>query len=240
MMRAVRVVALALLLTPLAGGRANAQVDPHQHHQMMAPAPASGVPPASMPMDHSAHSHDVGPAGSTYDLRWLDAMVQHHTGALRMSEFVFDIGVPGVGALAKEIWRDQAQEIKAMGQWRKAWFPEAPVYPVVLSPGGNPNAMADLMPMSPAQIQAMRMMGSTPTRETRVHWFLEGMLQHHGGALVMAHDALNKSTNPTIRRLAQSIIVAQRREIIRLRQMLQHNGMNKPEYDNYDKLFAPD
>jgi len=28
--------------------------------------------------------------------------------------------VPGVGALAKEIWRDQAQEIKAMGQWRKA------------------------------------------------------------------------------------------------------------------------
>ena len=55
-------------------------------------------------------------AGSTYDLRWLDGMVQHHTGALRMSEFVFDIGVPGVGALAKDIWRDQAQEIKAMGQ----------------------------------------------------------------------------------------------------------------------------
>jgi uncharacterized protein (DUF305 family) len=57
-------------------------------------------------------------------------MVQHHTGALRMSEFVFDIGSPGVGALAASIWSDQAQEIKAMGQWRKAWYPEAPVYPV--------------------------------------------------------------------------------------------------------------
>jgi uncharacterized protein (DUF305 family) len=34
----------------------------------------------------------VGPAGRTYDLRWLDAMVQHHIGALRMGEFVFDIG----------------------------------------------------------------------------------------------------------------------------------------------------
>ncbi len=198
-----------------------AQGDPHQHHHHHSPAPAG--------QSQAAHAHDVGPAGATYDLRWLDAMVQHHTGALRMSEFVFDIGVPGVGALAKQIWRDQAQEIKAMGQWRKAWFPEAPVYPVVLSPGGNPNAMADLMPMSPAQIQAMRMMGAAPTRETRVNWFLEGMLQHHGGALLMARDALNKSTNPSIRRLAQSIIVAQRLEMIRLRQMLWHNGIHKPE-----------
>jgi uncharacterized protein (DUF305 family) len=155
-----------------------------------------------------------------------------------MSEFVFDIGVPGVGALGKDIWRDQAQEIKAMGQWRKAWYPEAQVYPVVLKTGGDPNAMADLIRMSPSQIQAMQMMASTPTRDNRVTWFLEGMLQHHGGALIMAHDALDKSTNPTIRRLALNIIIAQRREIIQLRKMLQHDGLNRPEYYAYDKLFS--
>jgi uncharacterized protein (DUF305 family) len=221
-------LALALLLMPQGG--AQAQGDPHQHHRMMAPAPAA--------VDHSVHNHDVGPAGRTYDLRWLDAMVQHHTGALRMSEFVFDIGVPGVGALAKGIWRDQAQEIRAMGLWRKAWYPEAPVHPVALRAGGNPDAMADLIAMGPAQIQAMQMMGATPTRDNRVTWFLEGMLQHHGGALVMAHDALGKSTNPTIRRLARDIIVAQRREIIQLRKMLQHDGLNKPEYNQYDRLFS--
>ena len=231
-------LALALFLSPLADGRARAQMDPHQHHHRMAPAPAGGAQPASAPMDHSAHDHDVGPAGSTYDLRWIDGMVQHHTGALRMSEFVFDIGVPGVGSLAKAIWRDQAREIKAMGQWRKAWYPEAPVYPVALRAGGNPHTMTDLIRMSPAQIQAMQMMNSTPTRANRVSWFLEGMLQHHGGALIMAHDALNKSSNPTIRRLAHEIIVAQRREIILLRKMLQHDGLNKPEYHAYDKLFS--
>jgi uncharacterized protein (DUF305 family) len=109
-------------------------------------------------------------------------MVQHHTGALRMSEYVFDIGVPGVGALGKEIWRDQAQEIKAMGQWRKAWYPQAPVYPVTLKAGGNPDSLADLIRMSPSQIEAMRMSGSAPSRDSRVTWFLEGMLQHadHG------------------------------------------------------------
>lgn len=189
-------------------------------------------------MDHSAHQHDVGPAGRTYDLRWLDGMVQHHTGALRMGEYVFDIGSAGVGALAKQIWRDQAQEIKAMGQWRKAWYPDAPVYPVALRPGGDPDAMADLIRMSPAQIEAMRMLSTTPTSANRVTWFLEGMLHHHGGALIMAHDALNKSSNPTIRRLAREIIVAQRREIIELRKMLQHEGLNKPEYHRYDSLFS--
>jgi len=217
-----------------------AQLDPHhghhQHHPMGAPAPASS--PAAAPVDHGAHHHEVGPAGGTYDLRWLDAIVQHHTGALRMSAFVFDIGQPGVGALAKQIWRDQAQEIKAMGQWRKAWYPEAPVYPVALKTGGDPNSMESLERMSAAHIQAMQMMGSTPTRESRVTWFLEGMLAHHGGALVMAHDALKKSNNPTIRRLARAIIVAQRREIIELRRMLRHDGLNKPEYHQFDPLFS--
>jgi uncharacterized protein (DUF305 family) len=217
-----------------------AQLDPHhghhQHHPMGAPAPASS--PAAAPVDHGAHHHEVGPAGGTYDLRWLDAMVQHHTGALRMSAFVFDIGQPGVGSLAKQIWRDQAQEIKAMGQWRKAWYPEAPVYPVALKTSGDPNSMESLERMSAAHIQAMQMMGSTPTRESRVTWFLEGMLAHHGGALVMAHDALRKSSNPTIRRLAREIIVAQRREIIELRRMLRHDGLNKPEYHQFDPLFS--
>jgi uncharacterized protein (DUF305 family) len=54
----------------------------------------------------------------------------------------------------------------------------------------------------------------------------------------MAHDALRKSSNPTIRRLAREIIVAQRREIIELRRMLRHDGLNKPEYHQFDALFS--
>ncbi|MEY2644515.1 MAG: hypothetical protein RLZZ611_1164, partial [Cyanobacteriota bacterium] len=199
-----------------------AEGDTHQHHQHHNAIPLT--PAAGQGRDrqggHDSHSHALGPAGATYDLRWLDAMVQHHTGALRMTEFVFDIGVPGVGSLGKDIWRDQAQEIKAMGQWRKAWYPEAPVYPVALKAGEDPNSMGSLERMGAAQIQAMQMTGSTPTKDNRVTWFLEGMIAHHGGALVMAHDALNKSSNPTIQRLARQIIVAQRREILQLRRML--------------------
>jgi len=224
--------AASILLTAIWAAPALAQGDPHQHHQHHNHHQAA---PAAAPHNHG---HDVGPAGATYDLRWLDAMVQHHTGALRMSEFVFNIGSPGVGALANSIWREQAREIKAMGQWRKAWYPEAPVYPVALKSGADPNSMAGLERMGAAQIQAMQMMGSTPTKANRVVWFLEGMIAHHGGALQMAHDALNKSSNPTVRRLARQIIVAQRAEIIELRRMLRQEGLSKPEYSQYDALFS--
>lgn len=217
----MRSLAIPLLLVGLWAAPALAQGDPHQHHQH----------------DHQHQQHGVGPAGATYDLRWLDAMVQHHTGALRMSEEVFHIGSPGVGALAHGIWRDQAAEIKAMGQWRKAWYPQAPVGPVVLKAGGDPNSITGLEAMGPGQMQAMRMMGARPSKANRVVWFLEGMIAHHGAALEMAHDALAKSTNPTVRRLARKIIVAQRGEIIALRRMLQRDGLRKPQYSQYDPLF---
>ncbi len=196
-----------------------------------------GMPGMAAPA-HAGHAHDVGPAGATYDLRFIDGMVQHHTGALRMSEFVFDIGQSGVGALGKAIWRDQAGEIRAMGLWRKSWYPQAPVYPVALASGGDPNSLSGLIRMSQTQIDGMRMIGEGPTRENRVTWFLEGMLHHHGGALIMAHDALAKSTNPTIRRFATGVIVAQRAEIIQLRRMLALEGLRKPEYSQYDALFS--
>ena len=39
-------------------------------------------------------------------------MVRHHTGALRMAAFVFDIGSPGVGSLAKEIWLNKPDYVR--------------------------------------------------------------------------------------------------------------------------------
>jgi uncharacterized protein (DUF305 family) len=49
---------------------------------------------------------------------------------------------------------------------------------------------------------------------------------------------LAQSTNPTIRRMARSIIVAQRREIINLRRMLRRDGLEKSEYVQFDHLFT--
>ena len=56
-------------------------MDHEGHHDM----PGMTAPAEASPA-HAGHAHDVGPAGATYDLRFIDGMVQHHTGALRMSE----------------------------------------------------------------------------------------------------------------------------------------------------------
>ena len=53
----------------------------------------------------------------------------------------------------------------------------------------------------------------------------------------MAHEALSRSHNSTIRRLARSIVIEQRREILELRGMLHNAGLNKPEYHRFDPLF---
>jgi len=71
----------------------------HQHHQGGPPHHARYVPPADVVPAHASHGHDVGPDGATYELRFIDAMVLQHRGALRMSEFSFDIGQSDVEAL---------------------------------------------------------------------------------------------------------------------------------------------
>jgi uncharacterized protein (DUF305 family) len=91
-----------------------------------------------------------------------------------------------------------------MGQWRKAWYPVAPVERLTLRTGGFPHCLSGLM------------MAIGPTQDFRGTWFLEGMIAYHGGSFVMAHDALEKSSNPTLRRLARQITWAQRLEIMTL------------------------
>ncbi len=62
----IRSLAVPLLLAWVWASPALAQGDPHQHHPHHSPVPIA------------THNQAVGPAGVTYDLRWLDAMVQHH------------------------------------------------------------------------------------------------------------------------------------------------------------------
>ena len=66
----------AVLALPLPAVRAQMPMDPHEghddphrEHRMQESPPSGGVPGH----DHSAHMHDVGPAGDTYDLRFIEA-----------------------------------------------------------------------------------------------------------------------------------------------------------------------
>lgn len=166
---------------------------------------------------HSHHSMemDLGPADANYDLRFIDAMIMHHQGAVDMAKDTQQKSKrPEIKKLADDIIKAQNQEISQMKQWRTAWYPEAEDQPM-----GYDAKMGHTMAMSSQQQQAMMMsmdLGSADTEfDSR---FIKAMIPHHEGAVVMAQDALQKSQRPEIKNLAQVIIKGQEGEIKQMQQ----------------------
>lgn len=164
------------------------------------------------------HAMDLGPADASYDLRFIDGMIVHHQGAVDMAQEAQEKSQrPELKQLADEIITAQNQEIAQMQQWRSTWYPNA---------GDTPMAyhaeMGHMMEMTPEQKQAMMMSMDLGAADAEFDLrFINGMIPHHEGAVVMAQDALQKSQRPEIKELAQEIIKAQETEINQMKQWRQ-------------------
>lgn len=88
------------------------------HAEMNHDMPMSEEMIAAMRMDM-----DLGKADDGFDQRFIDAMIPHHEGAVKMAE---DLKVkstrPELQALADEIIASQQAEIDQMKQWRQEWY----------------------------------------------------------------------------------------------------------------------
>jgi uncharacterized protein (DUF305 family) len=172
-------------------------------------------------INHGGMNHnmamDLGPADADYDLRFIDAMIPHHQGALEMAEELLQKSTrPELKQLATAIIKAQKQEINEMKQWRITWYPKAGDQPMAYDA-----KMGHTMPMSSEQIKAMMMsidLGAADAEFDRR--FINGMIPHHEAAVIMAEDALKKSQRPEIKNLAQAIIKSQNTEINQMKQWL--------------------
>jgi Uncharacterized protein conserved in bacteria len=166
------------------------------------------------PSVHMAHLMSLGPADESFDLRFLDAMILHHEGAVLMAEEALQKSRrQEIRQLAEAILRTQSQEIEQMRAWRLSWYPEAPQDPVMWH-----EEMGHLMAMTPEIISSMRMdtdLGAADPEFDRR--FLQAMIQHHEGALSMAKEALEKSQRPQVRQLSEAILATQQAEIEQMR-----------------------
>ncbi len=175
-------------------------------------------------MDHSSGSSmsmgdhmgmDLGPADAEYDLRFVDAMIPHHEGAVVMARDALQKSRrPEIKKLAQDIIAAQDREIRQMKQWRKTWYPNVSDTPMAYDP-----AMGHTMPMTPEQRQNMMMSSNLGAANAQYDLrFINQMLPHHEGALVMARDALQKSKRPEIKALAEAILSSQQQEIDQMKQ----------------------
>jgi uncharacterized protein (DUF305 family) len=173
---------------------------------------------SSMPMDHGSMSMDLGPADENFDLRFIDAMILHHQGAVVMSEEALEkSNRPEIKELAQSIIDGQEQEISQMQEWRQAWYPDAGSEPVAFHA-----EMGHDMPMTKAMQDSMMMSGDLGAADEEFDLrFINAMIPHHEGAVIMAQEALEKSNRPEVKELAQAIIDAQQPEIDQMTQWRQ-------------------
>lgn len=169
-------------------------------------------------MHHDMMHMDLGPADETFDLRFIDAMILHHQGAVEMAEDALEKSQrPEIQQLAQAIIAAQEQEIAQMQQWRQNWYPDASAEPVMYDA-----QMGHMMPMSD-EMRASMMMNQDlgPADEDYDRRFIDAMVPHHEGALTMAEEALEKSDRPEIQQLAQDILDSQQVEIEQMQQWRQ-------------------
>jgi uncharacterized protein (DUF305 family) len=68
-------------------------------------------------------SQSLGAADAEFDLRFINAMLPHHEGALKMAKEAQQKSKrTEVKQLATNILTSQQAEIQQMKQWRKAWY----------------------------------------------------------------------------------------------------------------------
>ncbi|MHC0065811.1 DUF305 domain-containing protein [Nostoc sp. UIC 10890] len=213
---------LALTLTAIAsgGGLITGCASTASQNQGQAPEATTSNANDKQMMNHGGgmnHSMgmDLGPADANFDLRFIDAMIPHHQGAVEMAKEAQQKSKrPEIKKLADDIIKSQNQEITQMKQWRQAWYPSAGDKPMAYS-----SQMGHMMEMSSDQMQAMMMSQDLGAADAEFDLrFINAMIPHHEGAVTMAKDVLSKSKRPEVKQLAQEIINAQNTEIKQMQQ----------------------
>jgi uncharacterized protein (DUF305 family) len=185
---------------------------PEGHAMPDADQAMPGMEHSMSEMDHGSMS--LGPEDEYFDLRFIDAMILHHQGAIQMAEEVLDKSDRlSLRKMAREIIRVQGREVRRMQSWRQDWYPSADQQPLMYVAEKQ-----QTLPMSEQMKSAMMMDMDMGTADDNFDLrFINAMLPHHQGAVAMAGEALLRSARPEIRRLSQNILSVQQQEINQMR-----------------------
>ncbi|MBD2124294.1 DUF305 domain-containing protein [Trichocoleus sp. FACHB-262] len=181
--------------------------------------PSASLQAQGMNHAHPGSSHntalDLGPSEANYDLRFIDAMIPHHQGAIAMAKAAQQKAQrPELKQLAAEMIQAQTQEITQLQKWRQQWYPEFDSTPMAYDAEKR-----KMLPMSAQQQAAMMMHQDFSASGNEFDQrFLSAMMPHHAGAIAMAQDALQKSQHLEIKQLAQNILTTQKAEIQKMQQ----------------------
>lgn len=161
----------------------------------------------------------AAPEFNEADVAFMQMMVPHHAQAIEMAKLARDRAAHRrVQLLAERIRAAQGPEILMMASWlqeRNMQVPSAAEDPSEWDHsdhGHNPM----LGMLTPDQME--RLEGARGTAFDRL--FLEGMIQHHRGAVAMAEDAATDGVDVIVSEVASDVAATQSAEIDRMRELL--------------------
>ena len=204
-----RVAAGILLVTAVAACRTGAGSSP-AIIQPGAPGQAGRVIPAAEATDLS--KVQATPA----DVKFMQGMIGHHQQAIEMVDLLNTRSAsPEMKKLGMRISVSQVDEIRMMQDWLKARNAPLP------DPHAHHQPGAHLMPGMLTADEMARLGAAKGAEFDRL--FLEGMIKHHGGALIMVDELFaspGAAQESGIYAFASDVVADQRMEMDRMAAML--------------------
>jgi uncharacterized protein (DUF305 family) len=147
--------------------------------------------------------HNMDHMMVTSERDFITGMIPHHEEAVATAKEVFARGgtTPAIKTLVENIIVAQEKEIADMKAWHEAWYGTTYVTSGTYTP-----MMRDLESLSGVELDQA---------------FLEDMIMHHMGAIMMARSVEPYITHPEIKTLTEAIITSQSAEIETMREMLE-------------------
>src|SRR5690348_15039294 len=183
---------------------------------------APGQPTKTLPASTKGTLLPLAPA----DVEFMQGMIMHHAQAIEMTAMIASRSESkDLRLLGARISASQADEIKFMKRWLAArGQPTSMAMPGMpdMDRSGRPMALMPGM-LTVAQMDSLR--NSKSGEFDRL--FLEGMIQHHGGALTMVKDLFDTAgagQDAELFDFATDVDTGQRAEIRIMREMLEKNA----------------
>ena len=137
----------------------------------------------------------------TSEKEFLTEMIPHHQEAVDTAKQVLARGAttPEIRTLMEKIVKAQENEIADMKGWYQEWYGQ----PYMPSNAYQP-MMRDLSKLGGIELDKA---------------FLEDMVMHHMGAIMMAHSVQGAIEHEEVRNLTKAIITTQSEEIVQMRKL---------------------
>ena len=150
------------------------------------------------------HERMTAAVGTDVSDTWVKKMIEHHRGAVEMSNIALAQGVEGhVGEMARMTVDKQTKEIGELEAMRKEG-------------AASPESAA---PFAAAETGMHDRMMAAKGADAGETW-MRKMIEHHRGALALSEVVVAEGKDPAVREKARRVIADQRKEIAGLEAML--------------------